>query len=87
MILIVYGTSIEVNEFSLLPDVTRNDSIADSMAVVASTVGQHGLNCLINNAGVLDEYTTIEGITQDSLNFLLQTNAVGPAVLTKVRFI
>lgn len=64
-------------------DVTEEESIKQSIDVVSKTVSTDGLNCLINNAGIMDKFKPIENVSADDLRDLYETNTIGPFLLTK----
>ena len=52
---------------------------------VQSIVGNHGVNLLINNAGIFDKtIPSLTQITKDSLMSHYEVNVVAPILLTKV---
>ena len=63
-------------------DVTREDTISAAVNVIAETVGEKGLNCLINNAGQITRGSLAES-TADDLRRLYEVNVIGPAMVAK----
>jgi len=52
---------------------------------VSCIVKDNGLNCIINNAGVINtEHTCIENVNADSLLQTFKINTVAPAMMVKV---
>lgn len=52
-----------------------------------NTVGEKGLNCLINNAGVLKTgENSINDVTAESMRSIYEVNTVGPAMVIKVLY-
>ena len=66
----------------LLLDVTDTDSIAAAAATVSSEVGAHGLDGLVNNAGVSGG-DPVEFADLDAVRDMLEVNLVGPMAVTK----
>ena len=66
----------------LLLDVTNTDSIAAAAATVSSEVGAHGLDGLVNNAGVSGG-DPVEFADLDAVRAMLEVNLVGPMAVTK----
>jgi len=66
----------------LLLDVTDTDSIAAAAATVSSEVGAHGLDGLVNNAGVSGG-DPVEFADLDAVRAMLEGNLVGPMAVTK----
>ena len=66
----------------LLLDVTDTDSIAAAAATVSSEVGAHGLDGLVNNAGVSGG-DPVEFADLDAVRAMLEVNLVGPMAVTK----
>lgn len=55
----------------------------NSINAAASALKGEAIDVLINNAGILSEDRTIDGVDMATFQKVLTTNTVGPAVLTK----
>lgn len=64
-------------------DTTKFDTFDKVVQEVENIVGNEGLNCLINNAGINLNLATINDVTVESLTSHFLTNTVGPIMLTK----
>jgi len=64
-------------------DVTKLETIEHSVQQVSDVVQTSGLNCLINNAGIMDSFKPITEVTADSLANLHHTNVIGPFLVTQ----
>lgn len=67
-----------------LPDVVNDASIEAAVQMVSSIVGPSGLNCLINNAGILIN-SNLNSETREGMMNTFQSNTVSPLFITKVR--
>lgn len=74
--------SLSVNITPLPLDVMDPSSIENAVKVIGETVGAAGLSGLINNAGV-GAGGPLEFLPPDQLNATLQTNTVGPFLVTQ----
>ncbi|XP_018428329.1 PREDICTED: uncharacterized protein LOC108800815 [Nanorana parkeri] len=63
-------------------DVTDKASIEEAYGVVKETLEGHGLNLLINNAGIII-YHQVEETTAEDMMRLYKTNTVGPMLVTQ----
>ena len=63
-------------------DVKREDMIVSAVASIAETVGENGLNCIINNAGSV-VHENLETMNIDSLKYIYAINAIGPALIVQ----
>ena len=70
------------NVTPLMIDVTDAESIASAAARVTETVGEEGLSCLMNNAGVSIN-GPIEYVALDDLRRQLEVNVVGLVAVTQ----
>jgi len=66
-------------------DVTIPEDIALCKDTIASTMGEDGLNCLINNAGQISR-GGLEHTTADDMRRLYEINVIGPAMLSQALF-
>ncbi|PAV84455.1 hypothetical protein WR25_18280 [Diploscapter pachys] len=68
-------------------DVNSDESIKNSYKEVEKIVGNHGLNVLINNAGILLSYSTKPDgkISRDTLIRAFNTNVFGTVITTQVQ--
>ncbi|PSN52189.1 putative oxidoreductase [Blattella germanica] len=64
-------------------DTTKFDTFDKVVQEVSNIVGDEGLNCLINNAGILIQTQKLSNVTVDILTQHYVTNTVGPIMLTK----
>ncbi|GGQ81792.1 SDR family NAD(P)-dependent oxidoreductase [Couchioplanes azureus] len=60
----------------VLLDVTREESVAQAVALVSAQVGAHGLWGLVNNAGICVS-APLECVSADQLRHQLETNLIG----------
>uniref|UniRef100_A0A1B6LM00 Short-chain dehydrogenase n=1 Tax=Graphocephala atropunctata TaxID=36148 RepID=A0A1B6LM00_9HEMI len=69
----------------ILPlDITKFDSFKEFSEKVSKIVGDHGLNVLLNNAGILlDRESKLETVSADSMITQYVSNAVAPVILTQ----
>ncbi|XP_006642530.2 C-signal-like [Lepisosteus oculatus] len=63
-------------------DVVSQGSIEKALQEVGSLVGDEGLNCLINNAGIMIS-GDIETVTAEGMMKNFETNTVSPLMITK----
>ncbi|XP_067866056.1 C-signal-like isoform X2 [Heterodontus francisci] len=63
-------------------DVTDSASIKRAAEVVEASLGETGLNLLINNAGI-NSHATLETLTAEDMIAVYQTNVVGPLLVSK----
>lgn len=71
--------------FFFFSDVTDQCTIDASKETVQKTIGTHGLNCLINNAGLAKfGEKSISKVTADTMRKIYEVNVIGPAMVTKV---
>lgn len=69
----------------MFTDVTKQEDIDAAFLKVKDIVQGFGLNCLINNAAVINwELKNIESLTAESLMSMYNINTVGPAMIIKV---
>ncbi|KAJ9596385.1 hypothetical protein L9F63_012593, partial [Diploptera punctata] len=64
-------------------DTTKFDTFDKVAQEVEKIVGDEGLNCLINNAGINMDIPTIDEVTVEALTSHFLTNTVGPIMLAK----
>ena len=64
-------------------DVTDNKTIQKAVLEILASVGDEGLNLLINNAAVLHFMNSIETLTAQSMATTYDVNAIGPAMVMK----
>ena len=64
-------------------DVTKEKLVNDAVRNISAIVGRNGLNCVINNAGVIDKFQNIDMVSAETLMQLFETNVVGPTMLVK----
>ncbi|XP_066505821.1 C-signal-like [Hoplias malabaricus] len=70
-------------EVHVIPlDVLSDASVDSATKEVASIVGAEGLNCLINNAGIMID-TDLNTVTRDAMMKTFQSNTVAPLFVTK----
>jgi len=73
----------EHNHITLIElDVTNEKHIEICAAKIAEVVGDEGLNCIINNAGVIHR-GNLESTSSDDFKRLYAVNTVGPAMVVK----
>ncbi|CAJ0924160.1 unnamed protein product, partial [Mesorhabditis belari] len=65
-------------------DVLYDDSILEAFQKVEEICGEHGLNLLVNNAGIWVEYELSDGPKRDMLRKILDTNAASPLIVSQV---
>ncbi|XP_028651982.1 C-factor-like [Erpetoichthys calabaricus] len=63
-------------------DVTKKDDIEAAFKEVESLVGDKGLNCLVNNAGIKVD-STLSEVTAEEMMKNFEVNAVSPLMVTK----
>lgn len=63
-------------------DVTKEDEITSAVNNITEVVGDQGLNCLINNAGVLKR-DDLDSVSAELLTATYAVNTIGPAMVTK----
>ncbi|XP_028651980.2 C-factor-like [Erpetoichthys calabaricus] len=63
-------------------DVTNKDDIEAAFEKVESLVGDKGLNCLVNNAGIYVK-STLNEVTAEGMMKNYEVNAVSPLMVTK----
>lgn len=63
-------------------DVMQQNDIDSMMTTISKTVGGNGLNCLINNAGVINR-DNVMTVTKDTLEYIYTVNCIGTAMLSK----
>lgn len=66
------------------PDVVSENSIKETVKKVEDIVGEKGLNCLINNAGI-NVLGSLEDVTTEAMLRTFETNTVAQLMLSKVR--
>lgn len=77
----VYASKLPgVSALSL--DVTDTESIAAAASFVAETVGEAGLDGLVNNAGVCDQFP-LEFLAEDKMRTMFEVNTFGAWRLTR----
>ena len=64
-------------------DVTQSHTMIKSVQKVSRVVGTDGLNCLINNAGIMDSFKPLEDVTADSVENLFRINVIGSLLMTQ----
>ncbi|XP_015261672.1 PREDICTED: C-factor-like [Gekko japonicus] len=67
---------------SLTPDVVSESSIKKVVKEVEDIVGDKGLNCLVNNAGI-NVVATLEEVTAETMLRIYETNTVAQLMVTK----
>ncbi|XP_073456161.1 C-signal-like [Aquarana catesbeiana] len=75
-------TSKHSNLVIVRMDITDKASIEDAYSVVKETLKGHGLNLLINNAGIAIHHPIDETTAEDMMR-LYKTNTVGPMLVTQ----
>ncbi|XP_066557250.1 C-signal [Amia ocellicauda] len=70
------------NVYIVALDVVNQDSIENASKKVESLVGEEGLNCLINNAGI-NVTANLETVTTEQMMKNFETNSVSPLMITK----
>lgn len=68
----------------LRADVVCENSIKKVVKEVEEIVGDKGLNCLINNAGI-NVVASLEEVTAETMLTIYETNTVAQLMVTKVR--
>ncbi|XP_006642538.2 C-signal-like isoform X1 [Lepisosteus oculatus] len=63
-------------------DVVNQESIANAAKEVEALVGEEGLSCLINNAGI-NVVANLEKVTAEQMMQNFETNSVAPLMITK----
>merc|ERR1711973_400896 len=63
-------------------DVTKEEHIAACACSITETVGEEGLNCIINNAGQIHR-GSLEETTAEDLRRVYAVNVIGPAMVVK----
>lgn len=59
-------------------DVTSDESVKNSAAIVAEAVGDEGIHLIINNAGIANTAQgVIEGLSLDEMKFMFEVNTFG----------
>lgn len=66
----------------LILDVTKPDTIAESQAIIAQAVGQHGIQGLINNAGIAI-LGAVEFLPLETLRHQFEVNFFGQIAVTQ----
>ena len=64
-------------------DVTKEEEIAACTALIAEIVGDEGLNCVINNAGISHK-ENLESTSSEIMKRLYANNTIAPAMIIKV---
>ena len=66
-------------------DVTNHESITHAVSVMEGVLASEGegLNCVINNAGVLPVINSINDVTVQQLANTFDVNAIGPTMVSK----
>jgi short-subunit dehydrogenase involved in D-alanine esterification of teichoic acids len=82
---------IDIVEFfdfiGLLADTRDFDKYDEIAKTVQSSVGDNGLNLLINNAGVTSKVAKLSATRKNELMDNLEVNTVAPIMLTKVNIL
>lgn len=74
------ATELSALDVKVLPlDVTQRDSIAS----LASALNGHGIDMLINNAGIFPRVNTLSEIDANDYERTLMVNTLGPALVTQ----
>ncbi|XP_033014830.1 short-chain dehydrogenase/reductase family 9C member 7-like [Lacerta agilis] len=75
----------QYSNIRVLPlDVVSENSIKETVKKVEDIVGEKGLNCLINNAGI-NVFGSLEDVTMEAMLTTFKTNTVAQLMLSKVR--
>ncbi|GBM11901.1 C-factor [Araneus ventricosus] len=67
---------------SAAADITKAGDIQNARRIIEDSVGEKGLNLLINNAGAV-RWQSFNDITEENLLFHFTTNTVGPVMVLK----
>nr|AQS22598.1 c-factor [Pseudodiaptomus poplesia] len=70
----VHLVEMEVTDYNKFPEVVRQ---------VEAVVGSEGLNCLINNAGVLPKNRDLDSVTPEDMRQAFEVNCVAPLLFTR----
>ena len=68
-----------------VPDLKDTESYDKIVEIVASKVGDSGLNVLFNNAGVTTKFTRLSLVKAEQMSEVFLVNTIAPVMLTKVR--
>ncbi|CAL1296286.1 unnamed protein product [Larinioides sclopetarius] len=63
-------------------DITKAEDIQNARRIIEDSVGEKGLNLVINNAGAA-KYQSFNDITEENMLFHFTTNTVGPLLVLK----
>ncbi|XP_055951399.1 C-factor-like [Argiope bruennichi] len=63
-------------------DITKIEDIQNARKIIEDSVGEKGLNLLINNAGAV-KWQGFPDITEDNMLFHFSTNTIGPLMIVK----
>ncbi|CAJ0601186.1 unnamed protein product [Cylicocyclus nassatus] len=64
-------------------DLENDQLIKDAYAQVEKVVGDHGLNLLVNNPGVMSSYSTNGPISRETLAKCINVNTVGTTIVSQ----
>lgn len=78
------STLLLVFPFLPVADVVCENSIQKVVKEVEEILGDKGLNCLINNAGI-NVVASLEEVTAETMLTIYETNTVAQLMVTKVR--